>query len=57
MSNTKVLIVEASTASEFQELINKINEAHNVFATQSHVNVVNTNMLHYTAILFVRGGN
>jgi len=51
---SKVIIVEANKASEFMELINQINDNHNVFATQTHVNVVNTNMMTYTAVLFTR---
>jgi len=51
---SKVLIVEACTASKFQDLINQVNDNHDVFATQTHVSTVNENMLHYTAVLFTR---
>lgn len=51
---TKILCVEANTLGEFQDLINQVNDNHDVFATQTHVSTVNENMLHYTAVLFTR---
>ncbi len=55
MGCTKIICVEETKLSVFQEEVNKINDEHYVFATQTHVNCNDGQMI-YTAVLFTRGG-
>jgi len=54
---SKVIVVEAKTPGEFQDLINQVNANHNVFATQTHVTSVKgeySSTMYYTAVIYVR---
>jgi len=54
---SKIITVESEDIQEFTKLVNNYNDLFDVFATQTHVNTVETGSgykMVYTAVIFYR---
>ncbi len=53
MTTTKIKIFECELITELEEVLNTFNIKNNVFATQTHVNVVHSKLI-CTAVVFYK---
>ena len=50
---TKHIVIETDDSSNFEDNLNKASQEYNVFATQTHIKVIN-NVVVYFAVIFYK---
>jgi len=53
MMQTKHIIIETDNSCDFEDSLNKASQEYNVFATQTHIKLIN-NIVVYFAVIFYK---